>query len=137
MQGRGIKLRSDLATLSEDDVQIGIAAFFFELEKKTSSFTFFHVPNGGKRPRKTAMRMKRMGQRAGVHDLIFVMKAGVTVWVELKLPGEAPRPTQTEFHEKLLSLGHKHNLVHAATPNEGITQILEILFRYGLEGVRS
>jgi hypothetical protein len=136
MQPGGFKTHKGIAKPSEDDVQIGVATFFHELEARTDSFTFFHVPNGGKRPRKTAIRMKRMGQRAGVNDLIFVL-LGRVVWVELKLPGEKPNENQREFHAKLFRLEQHNYVVQAATSTEAVNQILEILFRHGLKGVRA
>ncbi len=46
-------------------------------------------------------------QRAGVPDRICVMPMGVLVFVELKAPGEEPRPDQLREHQRLRELGHR------------------------------
>jgi len=44
------------------------------------------VPNGGKRNKREAARLKRMGVRAGVHDYFLPVPMGIYhgLWVELK-----------------------------------------------------
>lgn len=41
----------------------------------------------------------------GVPDRIVVMPGGRVLFVELKRPGETPRPSQTAFHAKLARRG--------------------------------
>lgn len=45
---------------------------------------WFHVPNGGKRHILEAVKMKRMGVKAGVPDLVVIPKNGPVCFIELK-----------------------------------------------------
>lgn len=44
--------------------------------------------------------------RRHVVDRIVALSRGVTWWVELKRPGEKPRPGQVREHKRLMALGH-------------------------------
>jgi hypothetical protein len=46
---------------------------------------WFHVPNGGKRDKITAARLKQMGVRSGVADII-VLHRKLPLALELKIP---------------------------------------------------
>jgi len=70
--------------------------------------TFFHVPNGEVRDKRTAAKLKAMGVLAGVADLVFLWKEideseGETrkylrvLFLELKLPGRQATDSQIEF----------------------------------------
>ena len=48
----------------------------------------------------------RSPQRRSVVDRIAVMPDGITIWVEVKAPGEEPRPDQLREHQRLRDLGH-------------------------------
>ena len=41
----------------------------------------------------------------GVPDRVILLAEGVTVWVELKRPGEEPRPEQTAIHRRMAKAG--------------------------------
>ena len=45
---------------------------------------FFHIPNGGKRPTREGVKLKKMGVKAGVPDL-FIGYRGTAVFLELKV----------------------------------------------------
>ena len=42
----------------------------------------------------------------GVPDRIAVMPDGITIWCEIKAPGETPRDDQVREHQRLRDLGH-------------------------------
>lgn len=42
----------------------------------------------------------------GVTDQIAIMPDGITIWVELKAPGEEPKDHQVREHQRLRELGH-------------------------------
>lgn len=65
----------------EDAFQIEAAKLFSALLPDDSWWC--HVPNGGKRPLKTAIRLKKMGTRAGAPDNLIVYR-GKAHWIELK-----------------------------------------------------
>ena len=63
---------------------------------------FFHVPNGGSRNRIEAAKLKGMGTRAGVADLIILHPTSAVygypgLFVELKVAGGKLSPAQNEF----------------------------------------
>lgn len=62
--------------------------------------------------------------RRGVPDRIAVMPFGLTVYVELKAPGQKPDPHQLREHERLRSRGHK---VYVIDSLEGVKQLLKEL----------
>jgi hypothetical protein len=69
----------------------------------------FHIPNGGKRDKKTAMVLKRMGVRAGVPDLfIAVPRDGYHgCFVEVKREGGVISGAQTDTVLALATQGYR------------------------------
>ena len=67
----------------------------------------YHVPNGGKRGKAAAGRLKAMGTRAGVPDLhLPVASRGYHgTWLELKAPGKHPSPVQQHWLKGLAAQG--------------------------------
>lgn len=44
----------------------------------------------------------------GVNDRLVILPGGVTVYVEMKAPGEPLRPLQEWWKQKLVQRGHRH-----------------------------
>lgn len=42
---------------------------------------------------------------SGVPDRVILLPDGTTLWVEVKRPGEVPRPLQTAMHERMARAG--------------------------------
>src|SRR5262245_39150126 len=56
-----------------------------------------HFPAGELRTKKTAAKLKRMGTKAGVPDLLFFPpRAGAACFIEVKRPGSIYRTTYTQ-----------------------------------------
>lgn len=55
-------------------------------------------------------KAKAMGVTRGVSDLELLCKAGVTWYIELKLPGKTQSEDQIKFMNKALERGHKYIL---------------------------
>jgi len=87
---------------SEDDFQIMIATYL-DLKK----VVWFHCPNGGNRNPKEAYKLKQMGVKAGVPDiLIFEPRMNyVGLAIELKVSGRKPRENQLKWMEDLTKKG--------------------------------
>lgn len=68
----------------------------------------YHIPNGGKRNKNEAARMKGMGVRAGVHDYHLPVRRGayIGLWVELKVGKNKATEGQKEWKEKMIKQGH-------------------------------
>ena len=65
---------------------------------------WWHTPNDGKRSYKTANRLKQMGVRAGVSDLVF-FRDGELFALELKAPGNTPTENQLKFMDDVRQAG--------------------------------
>jgi len=63
----------------------------------------FAIPNGGKRGRAEALRLKVEGVSPGVPDL-FV--PSLLLWIEMKAEGGRVDPEQADWHRYLRNVGH-------------------------------
>lgn len=63
---------------------------------------WFAVPNGEKRSKSTAGRLKAMGVRAGVADLCFVLRDGSAAFVELKAGAGRQSAAQLVFEQRCI-----------------------------------
>lgn len=73
-----------LPTLPEDEIHKAVVRHLTLLGNPACYW--FHVPNGGSRNAAEAKKLKAMGTRAGVADLVLVI-AGKTHFLELKKHG--------------------------------------------------
>ena len=72
---------------------------------------------------------------AGVPDRLVLLPGGRVVFVELKRPGEKPRPLQVATHSKLRRLGFRvYGCVDSVERVEDVVRECEILARVGLRG---
>jgi hypothetical protein len=69
--------------------------------------TFCHVPNGERRDRATAGRLKAMGTTPGVPDLLIWLPGGGHFQIELKAGAGKLSPAQAAWHGTLSGLGHR------------------------------
>lgn len=86
----------------------------------------YHVPNGGSRNRVEAAKLKRMGVRAGVPDLVLpVPRNGYAgLYIELKVGENRPSKNQKNWLEKLALHGYKALVCY------GGNEAIEILEKY-------
>jgi hypothetical protein len=80
----------------------------------TISDYLIHIPNGGSRHKIEAVKLKRMGVKAGVSDLLLTIpsrsKAGL--WIEMKAPAvkgkskNYPTQSQNEWLAKMKAIGY-------------------------------
>ena len=73
----------------------------------------FHVPNGEKRGKVTAAKLKRMGTRAGVPDYIIPYGFNRVLWLEIKKPGGKLSKVQREYITQLRDYGHTVAIVES------------------------
>ena len=68
----------------------------------------FHVPNGGKRDRVTAAKLKAEGVKAGVPDIVLPVPRGSYhgLWIELKVDNGKPSKEQREWLDYLNASGY-------------------------------
>lgn len=78
------------------------------------------IPNGGARSKRTAGRMRAQGALASMPDLCLPVMRGpfIGLYLELKVPGQRPKPGQSDMHTQLRMRGHavvtRNNVEEAA-----------------------
>jgi len=82
---------------AEDALQIQLVAVIKQYLRP--DVLFWHTPNGGKRDKRTAQLMKRMGVLPGVADLIFIQPGPKVDFLELKVDGGRMSGDQERFME--------------------------------------
>lgn len=96
----------------EEDLQRMVFDWIFANEHHYPVLKFvMHVPNGGARSKGEAGKLKAMGVRKGVVDILGPFPCpggGLGFACELKAPGGKPTPDQSEF----LEIAKSHNWVH-------------------------
>src|SRR5258708_2204143 len=91
----------------EDDLQMQVCDYL----ARVCPVYFWAVPNGGVRNPREAQRLKRMGVRAGVFDLHFLLPAardhsgGRLGVIELKVKPNGLTPEQKEFRSLVIAAG--------------------------------
>lgn len=93
----------------EEEHQIALFAWAHMMRGKYPELVrMFHVPNGGKRDRATAARLKAEGVKPGVPDIVLPVPRGGYhgLWIELKVDGGKPSPEQLEWQKFLRGEGH-------------------------------
>ena len=89
---------ADLAKYkSEDDIQKEVAAWLDACLPR--DWRWFHCPNGGARSKATAGRLKAMGVKRGVYDVIIYPPTGSDIWIELKAHGNYLTQEQKDWRE--------------------------------------
>lgn len=120
--------------MREEDIQVFLAAHLNSLEAAVNSFTWFAVPNGGKRSPATGARLKKQGVRAGVPDLVFCLAAGKALFIELKEEQKGRlQDTQKTFHSRLTALGYPVYTVYATDGPDAVQTVSEILRNHGVK----
>lgn len=117
--------------MTEHQIQAGVVNYLRWLEKVTGKFVFFHPNSTNSNPRYSA-KLKALGQRAGVPDLILIF-AGKLLLIELKAKGGRLSPVQREFHNKLFVLGFETHTITADTPKQALDQIIPLLRANGVQ----
>ena len=112
---------------SETALQIAIVDFLL-LNEDPAVWTFFHCPNGELRDKRTAAKLKAMGVRAGVPDII-IDKHGVIIYVEIKMPKGRLSDTQKIWREAADQRGSRYYIVHSVNEMGWVLDALRILIK--------
>jgi hypothetical protein len=86
---------------------------------------FFHVPNGEMRDPRTGAKLKAMGTRRGVADLVFIRPGAPVLFLELKDRVGRQSATQIEFQAAVERAGAQYAVAHS------LDGALELLWRHG------
>ena len=88
--------------------------------------TYFAVPNGELRPDKQGAKLKAMGVRPGVSDLIFFWGGPNVLCLELKSRTGSLTPEQKIFRDEISIKGCSFEVAHS------IDQAVKILIHHGI-----
>jgi hypothetical protein len=94
--------------ISEDRIQQHLMNAFAALSYQVNELQwFFHVPNGGNRNLREAVKFKSMGVKPGVPDLILPVarKKYHGLAIELKAGKNKPTELQLEWHQFMKNEG--------------------------------
>lgn len=87
------------------------AAFFrrVALDPRTRDLLIFAIPNGGQRHKAVAAKLKAEGVKSGVPDIFVAEPRGPFhgLFIEMKKPGNAPRPAQRDWKMQLIARGYR------------------------------
>ncbi len=86
---------------------------------------FFHVPNGEVRDPRTGAKLKAMGTRRGVADLVFIRPGAPLLFLELKDRVGRQSAAQIEFQAAAERAGAQYEVAHS------LDDALDVLWRRG------
>lgn len=93
------------------------------LYEQRDLLAFAHVPNGERRDPVTGGRLKAMGVRAGVPDLLLWIRGGRALGIELKAGLGKISPEQMYWHARVSSLGHRVYVCRSVDEVEAVLRI--------------
>lgn len=97
------------AMRSEDTEQINVVSWAsWNVNRYPELKWLHHVPNGGSRNKQEAVKLKRMGVKAGVSDLCLPYPKGLYcgLYIEMKFGDNRQQETQKEFLADMAAAGH-------------------------------
>lgn len=109
------------------DVHIPLVAYIRLMVKR--DVLWWHTPNGGLRNKREAAKLKAMGVKSGVADLIFIRRAPWSLdclpevfFLELKAPNRHQDEGQKNFESSAIVAGCDYKV---ADTTDGAIEILE------------
>lgn len=110
--------------MNEDTHQISLFRFYDVLAGRVPAIKYaFHTPNGGVRAKMTAARLKAMGTKMGVPDVLIPIKNGIYTGlaIEMKYGKNKCTVSQTDWLNQLRSNGWSTHVVYDWTHAAAIT----------------
>lgn len=114
--------------MTEDQLQQGVAQM---LRYQRLDCIWFHVPNGGSRNVVEAAKLKRMGTRPGVADLVFI-NADQAAFIELKTPTGRQNQAQKDFQADCEEQGIPYFVIKSDDLNDANAKIMGTLKALGI-----
>jgi len=117
--------------MTEADIQAQVVELC-RLHEARCNFLFFSVPNEGMGSAKTGagigrmMRLKKMGLRSGVADLVFV-KYGRVYFLEMKAPKGVMSDTQKAFQMDAWRVDAFYSVAHSVEEAENTLRLWRII----------
>jgi VRR-NUC domain len=120
-EGRRVRLRR-APTLRPKEIGLHIAVAAILRTQCEADWIWFHVPNGEVRDKRLAAKLKAMGVKPGIPDLVLLSSYNSVRFLELKRKGESLSEEQEEFRILCIRLGHPHAIARSV---EDAVAILE------------
>ncbi len=115
---------SFLPSLTEDQIQMTVVDYL----RITLTTPWFHVPNGGNWPVVWKVKLKRLGHRAGVADLVFILPEGKVGFIEMKTEKGRQSESQKAFQQDVERMGCPYAVCRS------LEAVQEVLEDWGLSG---
>ena len=118
-------MKKERSTASEADEQEALFRWAEWESKRTPELKLlFHVPNGGRRDKVTAARLKAQGVKPGVPDLFLpVARHGKHgLWIELKTAVGRPSLNQCEWIGDLKDQGYEAYICYGWEEARGVLE---------------
>ena len=113
--------------MTENEYQNEIFFEISQLELLNDSLFIFAVPNGELRDMPTAMKLKNMGVRRGISDLIC-MGNGKMLYIECKRIGGKQSDSQKRFEGKVKKNGMTYILIDPSNPVLEVVNYVRLFF---------
>ena len=97
------------AIRSEDTEQINVMEWArWNVSKYPELKWLHHIPNGGSRNKREAVKLKQMGVKAGVSDICLPYPKGIYcgLYIEMKFGSNRKTAEQKEFLQEMEKVGH-------------------------------
>ncbi len=111
------------------ELQIHIALVEYCRRMLNPNVLWFHVPNGEMRNKRTAAKLKAMGVRPGVADLVFIRRAPWSLdclpevlFLELKRRGMKQSDSQRAFEPDAKACGAQYHVADSVDAAIGILE---------------
>lgn len=104
---KNVNLRN--AIRSEDTEQINVMEWArWNVNKYPELKWIHHIPNGGSRNKREAVKLKQMGVKAGVSDICLPYPKGIYcgLYIEMKFGNNRKTAEQKEFLQDMANAGH-------------------------------
>jgi hypothetical protein len=93
----------------ESDIQAACVKWF-DLQYSAFSLLLFHCPNEGRTSPQAGARLKRLGCRAGVPDLILLIPNGIAhgLLIEMKAPKGTLTESQRIYRDEVINQNYAY-----------------------------
>ena len=122
------RLRSPVSTIIEDDLHFALAEWLTKYARIKGSW--WHTPNTSSSI-PYAMKLKRMGRKAGVFDFQFMRYPNFSAFIELKLHPNNLSDDQEIFCANLIRMGVPYAVIRTRSPEATIAQAQTFLRENG------
>jgi len=111
----------------ESVLQKAVISYLRRLQNLGAPILGFHIPNAGRRSRRTGAQLKREGLLPGAPDLAVLLPRGRVVWIELKSGSGRQSSSQRDVQSILEAMGHDYCIVRADSSADAVAIVAAIV----------